>query len=79
MDLLNRDGRYYNRQVPGLGDAFVDEVEAGIGLLAASSRVEYRLVPILLKTSHGYFGGQLEAISVLILRPGIAVVSFAEN
>jgi len=23
-------GRYYNRQVPGLGDAFVDEVEAGI-------------------------------------------------
>ncbi len=24
-------GRYDNRQVPGLGDAFVDEVEAGIG------------------------------------------------
>jgi plasmid stabilization system protein ParE len=23
-------GRYYNQQVPGLGDAFVDEVEAGI-------------------------------------------------
>jgi hypothetical protein len=28
-------GRYYNQQVPGLGDAFVDEVEAGI-LLAFS-------------------------------------------
>jgi len=27
------DGRYYNRQVPGLGDAFVDEVEAGIGVI----------------------------------------------
>ncbi len=26
-------GRYYNRQVPGLGDAFVDEVEAGIGAI----------------------------------------------
>lgn len=26
-------GRYYNRQVPGLGDAFVDEVEAGIGII----------------------------------------------
>jgi toxin ParE1/3/4 len=23
-------GRYYNQRVPGLGDAFVDEVEAGI-------------------------------------------------
>jgi hypothetical protein len=22
-------GRFYNRQVPGLGDAFVDEVETG--------------------------------------------------
>ncbi|HXP60069.1 MAG TPA: type II toxin-antitoxin system RelE/ParE family toxin, partial [Dongiaceae bacterium] len=26
-------GRYYNRQVPGLGDAFVDEVEIGIGAI----------------------------------------------
>ena len=26
-------GRYYNRQVPGLGDAFVDEVEAGIAVI----------------------------------------------
>jgi plasmid stabilization system protein ParE len=26
-------GRYYNRQVPGLGDAFVDEVETGIGVI----------------------------------------------
>jgi hypothetical protein len=24
---------YYNEQVPGLGDAFVDEVEAGIGVV----------------------------------------------
>jgi len=23
-------GRYYNQQVPGLGDAFADEIEAGI-------------------------------------------------
>lgn len=28
-------GQYYNRQVPGLGDAFADEIEAGIrGILA---------------------------------------------
>lgn len=26
-------GRYYNRQVPGLGDAFVDEIEAGIQVI----------------------------------------------
>ena len=26
-------GRYYNRQVPGLGDAFVEEVEAGIEVI----------------------------------------------
>jgi toxin ParE1/3/4 len=26
-------GRYYNKQVAGLGDAFVDEVEAGIGVI----------------------------------------------
>jgi plasmid stabilization system protein ParE len=26
-------GRYYNQQVPGLGDAFVGEVEAGIGAI----------------------------------------------
>jgi plasmid stabilization system protein ParE len=26
-------GRYYNRQAPGLGDDFVDEVEAGIEVI----------------------------------------------
>jgi len=26
-------GRYYNQQAPGLGDAFVNEVEAGIGVI----------------------------------------------
>jgi toxin ParE1/3/4 len=26
-------GRYYNRQLPGLGDALVDEVEAGIEVI----------------------------------------------
>jgi hypothetical protein len=26
-------GRYYNQQVPGLGDAFVDEVETGIEII----------------------------------------------
>jgi plasmid stabilization system protein ParE len=26
-------GRYYNRQVPGLGDAFADEIEAGIDFI----------------------------------------------
>jgi hypothetical protein len=26
-------GRYYNQQVPGLGDALVNEVEAGIGVI----------------------------------------------
>jgi toxin ParE1/3/4 len=26
-------GRYYNEQVPGLGDEFVDEVEAAIGTI----------------------------------------------
>jgi hypothetical protein len=26
-------GRYYNQQIPGLGDAFVDQVEAGIGAI----------------------------------------------
>ena len=32
-------GRYYNRQVPGLGDAFVDEVEAGIGAILKAPTV----------------------------------------
>jgi toxin ParE1/3/4 len=26
-------GRFYNQQVPGLGDAFVDEIEASIGVI----------------------------------------------
>ncbi|HEX3989230.1 MAG TPA: type II toxin-antitoxin system RelE/ParE family toxin [Verrucomicrobiae bacterium] len=30
LDEFIAAARYYNRQVPGLGDAFVDEVEAGI-------------------------------------------------
>lgn len=31
-------GQYYNRQVPGLGESFLDEVEAGINkILAAPS------------------------------------------
>ena len=30
LDEFIAAGRYYNQQVPGLGDAFVDEVEAGI-------------------------------------------------
>lgn len=29
-------GRYYNQQIPGLGDAFVDEVEAAIGRIFQS-------------------------------------------
>jgi toxin ParE1/3/4 len=32
-------GRYYNRQVPGLGDAFVDEVEAGIEVIRKGPEV----------------------------------------
>jgi toxin ParE1/3/4 len=32
-------GRYYNKQVPGLGDAFVDEVEAGIGVILSGPTV----------------------------------------
>ena len=31
-------GRYYNHQVPGLGDAFVDEVEAGIRTILKALR-----------------------------------------
>ncbi|HEU5080935.1 MAG TPA: type II toxin-antitoxin system RelE/ParE family toxin [Opitutaceae bacterium] len=31
-------GQYYNRKVPGLGDAFVDEVEAGVASILASPR-----------------------------------------
>ncbi len=29
-------GRYYNQQVPGLGDDFVDEIEAAVGRILAS-------------------------------------------
>lgn len=29
-------GRYYNRQVPGLGDDFLDEIETGIRKILAS-------------------------------------------
>jgi len=29
-------GEYYNRQVPGLGDAFADEIEAGISKICAT-------------------------------------------
>jgi plasmid stabilization system protein ParE len=32
-------GRYYNQQVPGLGDAFVDEVEAGIRIILNGPKV----------------------------------------
>ncbi|MDO8543396.1 MAG: type II toxin-antitoxin system RelE/ParE family toxin [Opitutaceae bacterium] len=28
-------GQCYNRQVPGLGDAFADEIEAGVGKIRA--------------------------------------------
>ena len=31
-------GQYYNRQVPGLGDALVNEVEASIGKILAAPR-----------------------------------------
>jgi len=30
LDEFIAAGRYYNQQIPGLGDAFVDEVETGI-------------------------------------------------
>lgn len=29
-------GRYYNQQVPGLGDEFVDEIEAGVSRILAA-------------------------------------------
>jgi plasmid stabilization system protein ParE len=29
-------GRYYNQQIPGLGDSFVDEVEAGIAKILSN-------------------------------------------
>jgi plasmid stabilization system protein ParE len=29
-------GRYYNQQVPGLGDDFVDEIEAGVRKILAT-------------------------------------------
>ena len=29
-------GRYYNRQVPGLGDEFVDEIEAAVQAVVAA-------------------------------------------
>jgi toxin ParE1/3/4 len=32
-------GRYYNQQVPGLGDTFVNEVEAGIGVVLSGPTV----------------------------------------
>ncbi|HXA79711.1 MAG TPA: type II toxin-antitoxin system RelE/ParE family toxin [Opitutaceae bacterium] len=32
-------GRYYNEQVPELGDAFVDEIEAGIGIILAGPTI----------------------------------------
>jgi len=32
-------GRYYNRQVPGLGDAFVEEVETGIGVILSGPTI----------------------------------------
>jgi len=31
-------GQYYNRQVPGLGDAFADEIEAGVRKILAAPR-----------------------------------------
>lgn len=31
-------GRYYNQQVPGLGDAFADEIEAGIRQILGGPR-----------------------------------------
>ena len=31
-------GRYYNGQVPGLGDAFVSEIEVGLGRILAAPR-----------------------------------------
>ncbi|MDB6126738.1 MAG: plasmid stabilization protein [Verrucomicrobia bacterium] len=36
-------GRYYNRQVPGLGDAFADEIGAGIGQILSRPHA-WRLV-----------------------------------
>lgn len=39
LDEFIEAGRYYNRQVPGLGDAFVDEVEAGIGIILRDPEV----------------------------------------
>jgi hypothetical protein len=36
-------GQYYNQQVTGLGDAFVDEVDAGIGAILNGPEV-WRLV-----------------------------------
>ena len=29
-------GRYYNRQVPGLGDSFMDEVERGLNKISSA-------------------------------------------
>jgi toxin ParE1/3/4 len=36
-------GQYYNRKVPGLGDAFADEVEAGLRQICATPEV-WRIV-----------------------------------
>lgn len=32
-------GHYYNRQVPGLGEAFIDEIEAGIEVILQNPTV----------------------------------------
>jgi plasmid stabilization system protein ParE len=36
-------GQYYNRQVPGLGDAFMDEIEAGVGRIL-SAPLRWRVI-----------------------------------
>lgn len=36
-------GQYYNQQVPGLGDAFADEIEAGVRSIIARPRT-WRIV-----------------------------------
>lgn len=36
-------GRYYNQQVPGLGEAFLDEIEAGLEAILAKPAV-WRIV-----------------------------------
>ena len=36
LDEFIAAGRYYNQQLPGLGEAFVDEVEAGISKILSN-------------------------------------------